>query len=401
MRKRRDSTRRLALAPKALPGVLGMALAAGSLVVAVLASAGSAPSPYPAAGRGHDISYPQCNQVLPDIQSFAVIGVTRGRPYTENPCLLSEYAWATLAPMTPSLYMNISGAFGSSADRGNSGPAGTCEAADTACIAFNYGFNAASDAFDYASSVGATSQYWWLDVETANTWWSDAAYNSRAVQGAAAFFALSGLNIGVYSTNHQWNLLMGSYSPDLPVWYATATGYAGAPNYCSGTYDFAGNGVWLVQYYGGDFDANYACAPADPMQTPADTKTPDPTETPPSTSVADVTATATETSTATPADTSTPTSTSTPADTSTSTSTSTPTDTKTPTFTPPPPVLVADVNCDDLVNSIDVELVLQHDAGLLPSLACPQAADVNDDGAINAVDAALILQYVAGLIGDL
>ena len=382
---------RSALAPKALPGVLGMALATGSLVVAVLASAGSAPSPYPAASRGHDISYPQCNQALPDIQSFAVIGVTRGRPFTENPCLLSEYAWATLAPMTPSLYMNISGAFGSSADRGNSGPAGACEAADMACIAFNYGFNAASDAFDYASSVGATSQYWWLDVETANTWWSDAAYNSRAVQGAAAFFALSGLNIGVYSTNYQWNLLMGSYSPGLPVWYATATGYAGAPDYCSDTYDFAGGGVWLVQYYGGDFDANYACAPADSGPTPADTMTPDSTETPPSTAVLDATATATSTET----------STATPTDTSTSTSTSTPTDTKTPTSTPLPPVLAADVNCDDLVNAIDVVLILQHDAGLLPSLACPQAADANDDGAINAVDALLILQYVAGLIGAL
>jgi hypothetical protein len=370
-----------------------MALAAGSLVVVVLASAGSASSPYPPAGRGHDISYPQCNQVLPDIQSFLVIGVTHGRPFTENPCLASEYAWATLAPMAPSLYMNISGAFGSSADEGNSGPAGTCQADDTACIAFNYGFNAASGAFVYAGSVGATSQYWWLDVETANTWWSDAAYNSRAIQGAAAFFALAGLDVGVYSTNRQWNLLMGSYSPDLPVWYATATGYAGAPNYCPDTYDFAGGGVWLVQYYGGDFDANYACAPADRIQTPTGTITPDTTETPPSTIVlgATETATATETSTATPTNT------------STSTSTSTPTDTKTPTptSTPPPPVLVADVNCDGLVNPIDVELVLQHDAGLLLSLACAQAADANDDGAINAVDAALILQYVAGLIDHL
>ena len=226
-------------------------------------------------------------------------------------------------------------------------------------------------------------------METANTWWSETTYNSRAVQGAAAFFALSGLNIGVYSTNYQWNLLMGSYSPDLPVWYATATGYAGAPNYCSNAYDFAGGGVWLVQYYGGDFDANYACAPADSVQTPAASMTPDATATPPPTVVLDATATATETSTATPTDT------------STSTPTSTPTNTSTPTFTPLPPVLAADVNCDDLVNAIDVALVLQHDAGLLPSLACPEVADANRDGAINAIDAVLILQYVAGLISHL
>jgi hypothetical protein len=389
----------------ALPlSALGIVLSVGSLVFVFLAFADSSSNPYPAAGRGHDISYPQCNSTLPDIQSFAVIGVNRGRPFTENPCLFSEYAWATLATMPPSLYMNISGALGSTADRGNTGPAGTCAADDTSCLAYNYGFNAAQDAYAYADSVGVTSQYWWLDVETANTWHSDTAYNQRAVQGAAAFLALSGVSVGVYSTNYQWHLLMGDYTPDLPVWYATAAGYAGAPNYCSDSYNFAGGGVWLVQYYGGDFDANYACGPAspDPTQTPAATLTPHSTETSsptlPSTSVIDATATATDTPTVTP--TATDTSTATPTDTSTPTSTSTPTDTETPTSTAAP-ALTADVNCDGLVDSIDVELVLQHDAGLLPSLACQQAGDTNSDGAINAVDAALILQYVAGLISHL
>ena len=64
-------------------------------------------------------------------------------------------------------------------------------------------------------------------------------------------------------------------------------------------------------------------------------------------------------------------------------------------------MLIGDVNCDGLVNSIDAALVLQLVAGLLDSLPCETAADVNGDGAINAIDAALILQFGAGLISSL
>ena len=57
-----------------------------------------------------------------------------------------------------------------------------------------------------------------------------------------------------------------------------------------------------------------------------------------------------------------------------------------------------DVNCNAAVNSIDAALVLQFDARLTGSLACPEFADMNQDGRIGSVDAALILQRVAGLI---
>jgi hypothetical protein len=369
----------LSAPPRApLAGVLAIILGLGSLVFVFVSSAGSSPSPYPEGSRGHDISYPQCNRVLPEIQTFAVIGVNGGRPFTNNPCLLAEYAWATLAPVPPSLYMNISGALGTNAERGSTGPAGTCDTGDTSCRAYNYGFSAAQDAYAYAESVGATSEYWWIDVETANAWHSDTAYNQQAVQGAAAFLVLSGVSAGVYSTNYQWHVLMGDYTPDLPVWYATATGYAGAPNYCSNSYNFAGGGVLLIQYYGGDFDANYACGPI-----PADTPTPAvPAETP--------APPATETFTPTPTATETP----------TPTETFTPTPTNTATATPTP-LLLADVNCDGLVTSVDAALVLQHNAGLSLSLTCKLAGDANRDGAINAVDSVLILQYVAGLISHL
>ncbi len=57
------------------------------------------------------------------------------------------------------------------------------------------------------------------------------------------------------------------------------------------------------------------------------------------------------------------------------------------------PTFLGDVNCDGITNSIDSLLILQFDAGLIPSLACIQDADVNEDGFINAIDAALLIQF--------
>lgn len=79
---------------------------------------------------------------------------------------------------------------------------------------------------------------------------------------------------------------------------------------------------------------------------------------------------------------------------------------ETPNLTPTPPIAATptparrpgDVDCGGTLNSIDAALVLQFDAGLLQSLACPQNGDLNNDGRTNSVDAALILQHVAGLI---
>ncbi|MEX2159161.1 MAG: dockerin type I domain-containing protein [Dehalococcoidia bacterium] len=62
---------------------------------------------------------------------------------------------------------------------------------------------------------------------------------------------------------------------------------------------------------------------------------------------------------------------------------------------------VGDANCNDVVNAIDAALILQHDAGLLATLACPDEADVDGSGGADARDALLVLQFEAGLITQL
>ncbi|MCH7580215.1 MAG: dockerin type I repeat-containing protein [Chloroflexi bacterium] len=87
--------------------------------------------------------------------------------------------------------------------------------------------------------------------------------------------------------------------------------------------------------------------------------------------------------------------------TNTATNTPTPTPSASPTPMRTPLSVAGGVDCEGTTNSIDAALILQHNAGLVGSLACQSAGDVNHDGRIDAVDAALILQYVAGLIDSL
>ena len=73
--------------------------------------------------------------------------------------------------------------------------------------------------------------------------------------------------------------------------------------------------------------------------------------------------------------------------------------TQEPPATPPAaPMDAGDANCDSSINGTDAALVLQLDAGLIDSVACPESADVNSDGVIDGLDAALILQMDAGLL---
>ena len=68
-----------------------------------------------------------------------------------------------------------------------------------------------------------------------------------------------------------------------------------------------------------------------------------------------------------------------------------------PLNTGPVPRGPGDVNCDREIDSVDAALVLQFNAGLITSVACPRVADVNQDDKVDSRDAAIILQIEAAL----
>jgi hypothetical protein len=263
---------------------LGRLLAATTAAQPAAASAAHDKAPKPVATpTGYDVSYPQCATALPSRPKFGVVGVDGGRVLKPNPCLTKLITWArTATEPAPSYYVNT----------GNPGPrvssywpngqqepkvcADSYPANDSQECAYDYGWNAAADSFGRAAAAAATAgapdpstETWWLDVETGNSWESlqygssptYLANDTAALQGMADQLRARGVStVGAYSTTSQWTQITGGASlGSIPVWYAGVGTLAQAQSRCASAYSFTGGSVTLTQYASGGFDADWRC----------------------------------------------------------------------------------------------------------------------------------------------
>jgi hypothetical protein len=213
--------------------------------------------PYRPGTTGYDISWPQCGGAYPPPPyDVTVVGVNRGRTYTQNPCLASEAAWA--GPSL-TLYVNADG-LPDDTTSGIDGPAGTCAVADLACRSYNYGRNAAAYDVVYARSLGVDTSMWWLDVEIGKPWRTDdLAYNVAVIRGLLDGLRAFGYIVGIYSTQYQWGVITGGgYEPGTPIWVPGADDASQAVAYCDPSHAFGGGVTWLTQWTT-TYDHDYAC----------------------------------------------------------------------------------------------------------------------------------------------
>lgn len=225
-------------------------------VLTVSIGGASAQTQYISGTSGVDISSPNCSVKVPST-SFGVVGVTGGLVYSTNNCFQAEASkFSNL-----SLYMNTglnadpnSSTYYQQAQVGCSG--------DVYCAAYNYGYNAAQNALNYAASQGVHATTWWLDVETMNTWNSDVLQNQKSLQGSYdALSAAGATTIGAYSTTSQWQSVTGNWQNNWPSWGATTwTTAKQAAKYCTG-HQFTGGPSLLMQYKSkqSKVDQDYAC----------------------------------------------------------------------------------------------------------------------------------------------
>ncbi len=261
------------LLPKLLASAAFVAM---GLTLTVLPANAAAPAP--AGSTGYDISWPQCPSSFPAGGSFGIVGVTDGLAFSANPCLRDEYAWASSRPYAAGLYINTGNPETASSNWGGRAgngprPCNTTDLADPSNVncAYNYGWNAATDALNVATaSIGtaaALTPSWWLDVELANSWNGTAAANSSTVQGYIDYLGSQGTGtVGIYSTGYQWAQITGGYivpsSPSTaaaPDWLAGASSVSEAARLCDPANSFSGGSVQLVQYPHSGFDGNYVC----------------------------------------------------------------------------------------------------------------------------------------------
>ena len=245
------------------------------VTVHVGAEATSRPAP-PA--LGFDISFPQCGGPVPNAPAFAIVGVNGGRAFSANPCLARQYIWALSAtsPVQPrvAFYMNTGNPGPELSTRwpgpGTSAPQ-PCDGSWSTACAFDYGWLAAQDAYARARSVagdGAALSPWWLDVEVANSWSTDVATNSAALQGGIAYLRSAGVDvIGIYALAADWEEIVGATDASSPRngpfaglsnWRPGPQTRDDALSWCSRS--VTGGRVVFVQFPSGGFDGNLPCS---------------------------------------------------------------------------------------------------------------------------------------------
>ena len=206
---------------------------------------------------GTDVSWPNCHILLTKSEGWGIVGVTGGLDFHTNPCLTQESTWFTKY----ALYMNT-GYPGSNFHLKFPTFPQTCSQNDKNCLAYNYGYNAAKYALDYALQQNLHANMWWLDVETENSWTSNPNENVAALQGmvdAIKHFEFLPV-IGFYSSPNQWLTITGGWHNHLPAWVATGeTDVESAIQTCQNP-SFTGGLLQLAQYTPA-LDKNYTCNP--------------------------------------------------------------------------------------------------------------------------------------------
>ena len=234
-------------------------------------------------GDGWDISWPQCTAAgsstsrLPVGGAFAVVGLTRGRPFTSNECFAAQWAWAQALPGEPAVYLNVNAPGPRSTPDGQQWAAvcGTGEA--TSACGRAYGAALARYALQRMPRIsGSGRPMVWMDVEgpyTNGPFWQTGyagavAVNRAVLGGAVDALRAAGHRVGIYSDRgtssaNDWRDIMGDYRLTQTQNWVFRAPTADARALCTPANSFSGGPVVMVQVQpeqsGQAYDVDHLC----------------------------------------------------------------------------------------------------------------------------------------------
>ncbi|WP_374969816.1 hypothetical protein [Terrabacter sp. BE26] len=222
---------------------------------------------------GNDVSWPQCPTAVggyaqpmpPDTAMFVVVGLTKGRAFTENPCLASQVQWFGDRSKPAQAYTMAT--FPTAAQQAAYGSRGPWRATQRAARLSNVGYAEARYAVSTLGKVAWRPPLVWVDVEThaSRPWPTSTATQHRenryVLEGLMRGLREAGYPYGVYSNASGWREITGSWRlPGVPVW-ATA-GTLDDPNEaldrCTRP-SFSGGKVYLSQWWDSTRDYDSTC----------------------------------------------------------------------------------------------------------------------------------------------
>ena len=150
---------------------------------------------------GVDVSWPQCDGIPSLAAGFAIVGVNGGRPFTDNPCLGQQVAYAKQRSGY-SAYLNLD------APRGEDPK--------------SYGARRSPRRAGARKRAGCTCRRSGSTSKSSTTGRRDAATNVGVINGAATALQSTRLTVGLYSSVPMWQDITGGASVTMPVWLATS-----------------------------------------------------------------------------------------------------------------------------------------------------------------------------------
>ncbi|TYL45301.1 hypothetical protein FXB39_19075 [Nocardioides sp. BGMRC 2183] len=230
-------------------------------------------APVDGALLGADISWPQCPpgmgipekrtlgmpMPVPEAQ-FVIVGLTNGPGFTPNPCLTDQVDWVSdhqlmLAAYAVSSYPDAD----TLAEYGDQGP---FDAASDLGRLRNVGYQQARYNIGNMGSAGLQTPIVWIDVEPVPdfAWSSDKTANAAVIEGAARGYVDAGYEIGVYSTPHLWDEVVGDLRLEVPEWRAAGeTSREEALSRCGDDWSIQGGEAVFGQWVEQRRDHNVTC----------------------------------------------------------------------------------------------------------------------------------------------
>ncbi len=208
---------------------------------------------------GNDISWPQCappsgygNPMPADRTGFVVLGLTRGLPFVENPCLAEQARWVRYRSRPFQAYTMAAYPTAEQLARYRTGPLHEGDANDGLR---NVGWAQARYAVASLQRFGLKPARVWIDVEKRNRqpWPTGVAKqpgNVAVLQGLVAGLKNAGFETGFYANASDWAAITGNWrSPEQPFWGTVGTrGQATAAAACARPGPNGGP-VHLVQWW--------------------------------------------------------------------------------------------------------------------------------------------------------
>ena len=223
---------------------------------------------------GGDVSWPQCSRALTGYDlpmpakdsGFVIIGLTHGRPFTDNPCLETQLAWAWSHEVPAMTYTMAAHPTDAQLEAtGRNGPWAPTTRADRLR---NAGYAQARDALRTLDEAGFRPPMVWIDIEhlRKQPWpiGSTAKHkaNRHVLTGLMWGFADARMPFGFYSYANGWKEITGGWRlPEVPVWATAGRRDRDAAVAMCERPSFSGGPVLIAQWYNDVRDDDISCIP--------------------------------------------------------------------------------------------------------------------------------------------